>query len=114
MNADKRRYPQNEVHLIKASIHLRSSATPFCFLVGRFEIPAEISRHARPPGIEGIGRRVIPGLPVHVPGDVVDVAEVLRQAAPGVADVMEEIRSDDVAAEAPAVAVALVEQPAAA
>src|SRR5262245_52332793 len=81
---------------------------------GLFEVPPEIGGHVGAPRVEGVGRRVVLGLPGHVGRDVVDVAEILGEAAPGIADVVEEIRTEDVAAEAPAVAVALVEQPAAA
>src|SRR5262245_11656802 len=95
-------------------------ALPTCQTMSRtraadlFEVPPEIGGHVGAPRVERVGRRVVLGLPGHVGRDVVDVAKILGEAAPGIADVMEEIRTDDVAAEAPAVAVALVEQPAAA
>src|SRR5258705_12339798 len=51
-------------------------------------------------------------LPARTGRNVVDVAEIFRHAVPGIADVVEKIRADDVPAESPAVLVALVEQPA--
>src|SRR5262245_19246076 len=74
------------------------------------EIPAEILRHRGAPHIEGVLRRVVLRLPVRVARAVVDVAEVFGEAAPRIADVVEEVGADDVPAEAPAVAVALLQQ----
>src|SRR3984957_11340072 len=58
------------------------------------------------PEIERILGRVILRLPRAVGRDLVDVAEILGQAHPRVAQIVEEIRAQHVAAEAPAVLVA--------
>src|SRR6266571_7723037 len=80
--------------------------------LGWLEVNPEGLRGLRAPDVEGVFRRVVGRLPARVRRDVIDVAEVLGEAVPGIADVVEEVRADDVPAESPAVLVALVEQPA--
>src|SRR2546426_687196 len=78
--------------------------------LGRLEVHSEGFRGLGAPNVEGVFRRVVGRLPVRIRRDVVDVAEVLGQAVPRIADVVQAVRADDVPAEAPAVLVALVEQ----
>jgi hypothetical protein len=54
------------------------------------------------PDIERILGRIVCCLPIHARGDVIDVAEVLGKAVPGIAHVVEQVGADDVPPEAPA------------
>src|SRR5207248_5090760 len=65
-------------------------------------VEPEVVGHRRPPAIERVALRKIARPPGALLGDVVEVVEVLGERAPRVADVIEEVRADDVAAEAPA------------
>src|SRR5262245_51804582 len=68
----------------------------------QFAVEAKVVGNGRPPAIEGVLGGKVPRLPGAVLGDVVEVEEVLREAAPRVAVVVEEVRADHVAAHAPA------------
>src|SRR6266849_1653737 len=79
----------------------RRAATPRLGL--DLAVEPEVVGHRRPPAVEGVALRKIarlPGAPAF--GDVVEVVEVLGERPPRVADVIEEVRADDVTAEAPA------------
>ena len=71
-------------------------------LGGDFLVLSEVGRHGRPPDVERVVGGKIPGLPGAGLRDLVEVVEVLGEAAPRVADVVEEVRADDVAPESPA------------
>src|SRR5579883_3540673 len=75
----------------------------------RLEIRAEVGRRRRTPAVEGVGGRMIRGAPGAVGRDLVDVAEILGEAMPGIAQIMEEVRAEDMPAQTPAVAVAGLE-----
>src|SRR5208337_5638876 len=61
------------------------------------------------PDVEGILRRVVGGFPVEVGRDKVDAGRIFAIAAPGIADIMEIVRSEDMPSKAPAPAVAFAE-----
>src|SRR5690242_5894877 len=69
-------------------------------------VAAEILRHWRAPAIERVLGRMVAGPPRPVARDLVDVAEILGHAHPGIAHIVEEVRPQHMAAEAPAVAIA--------
>src|SRR2546427_12143435 len=96
----------------RGSTRIRSSPSRLKEILARFEIHSEGLGGLGAPNVERVFRRVVGRLPGRIRGDVVDVAEVLGEAVPGIADVVEEVRADHVPAEPPAVLVALVEQPA--
>src|SRR4026209_288451 len=75
-------------------------ATPRLAL--QLAVEAEVVGHRRPPAVERVGLREVARLPRALLGDVVEVMEVLGERAPGVAAVIEEVRADDVTAQAPA------------
>ncbi len=68
----------------------------------RFVVEGEICRRDRPPDVERVVARMVTRVPVEIRGDVVDVGRIFRIAAPGVADVVEIVRAQHVAAEPPA------------
>src|ERR1700691_5526965 len=71
-------------------------------------IDGEVHWRGWTPDIEGIMRRIVFGLPVAVGRDIVDISGIFRIAAPGVAHIMEVVRAEHMAPEAPAGAEALV------
>src|SRR6266545_698307 len=77
-------------------------------LLRRLVIEREVGRRRRPPHVERILGRVVAALPVVIDRDVVDVGGIFRVAAPRIAHVVEIVRSQHVAAEAPAGDEALV------
>src|SRR5262245_777742 len=91
---------------IVSSPALRRSRRVGLLLASLFEIADEILRHRRPPAIQRFVQRIVLRLPRAVARNAIYVAEILGQAVPRIAHVVEEVGADDVAAEAPAVAVA--------
>src|ERR1700728_1663453 len=73
-----------------------------------FIVEGEVVRRGWTPDIEGIVRRIVFGLPVAIGRNVVDVGGIFRVAAPGVAHIVEVVRAEHVAPEAPAGAEPLV------
>src|SRR5687767_4491652 len=65
-------------------------------------VQAEVLRHRRAPAVERITLREVARLPGARLGNVVEVVEVLRERAPRITDVVEEVGADHVPAEAPA------------
>src|SRR5438067_13676946 len=74
----------------------------------RFLIDDEIVRRDRPPQRHGVLGLVMLRLPLDRLRDVVDVAGVFGEAAPWILDVVEIVRAEHVATEAPAFGEALV------
>src|SRR5215211_3518142 len=74
----------------------------------RFGVLDEIVGRLGPPHRQRVLRFVIAGFPRLRLGDVVDIAGILREAAPRILHVMEIIRAQHVATETPALAVAFV------
>src|SRR5881628_173946 len=64
-------------------------------------VQAEVLGHRRTPTVERVRLGEVARLPRALLGNVVEVVEVLREAPPGVADVIEEVRADHVTAESP-------------
>src|SRR3989454_5796393 len=64
-------------------------------------VPAEVLGHRRPPAVERLRLGEVARLPRAVLGNIVEVVEVLGEAPPRVADVIEEVRADDVTSETP-------------
>src|SRR5437773_1828467 len=64
-------------------------------------VQAEVLGHRRTPTVERVRLGEVARLPRALLGNVVEVVEVLREAPPGVADVIEEVRADDVTSETP-------------
>src|SRR5262245_59929472 len=64
-------------------------------------IAAEVLGHRWAPAIERIGFGEVAGLPGARLRDVIEVVVVLGPRAPWIARVVEEVRADDVAAQAP-------------
>src|SRR5215469_9115360 len=69
----------------------------------------EILGHIRPPGIEGIVRRMIPRGPVARCRDVVDVSGIFAEASPWILHIVKVVRAEHMASQAPAFGEALVE-----
>src|SRR6185436_12673728 len=84
-----------------------------CWSVSALDLPieAKVVRHRRAPAVECVRLRKIAGLPRARIGNVIDIVEVLREAAPRIPQVEEEVRADHVPAEAPARLPALVLHP---
>src|SRR5437667_11752796 len=72
-------------------------------------IDDEIIRDGRSPDIEGVLRRMIPGLPVDRRRNEIDVVRILGEAAPWVANVTEIVGPEHMAPHAPAVRVAAID-----
>src|SRR2546426_4474756 len=64
-------------------------------------VQAEVLGHRRPPAVERVRLGEVARFPRALLGNVVEVVEVLGKAPPGVADVIEEVRADDVTSETP-------------
>src|SRR6478672_9952149 len=75
----------------------------------RLVIVNEVLGDVRPPRIEGIVRGVIPRYPVAGGGDVVDIGGIFAEASPRILHIVEVVRAEHVAAQAPAFDEALVE-----
>src|SRR6516165_3616481 len=75
----------------------------------RLVIMNEILGHIRPPGIEGIVRRMIPRGPVACCRDVVDVSGIFAEASPWILHIVKVVRTEHMASQAPAFGEALVE-----
>src|SRR5215471_5643228 len=63
---------------------------------------AEIVRQGRAPAIERVFFGEISRLPRAVLGDEIEIVEVFGEAPPRIPSIVEEIRADDVASDAPA------------
>src|SRR2546427_4085081 len=64
-------------------------------------VQAEVLGHRRTPAVERVRLGEVARFPRALLGNVVEVVEVLGKAPPGVADVIEEVRADDVTSETP-------------
>src|SRR5262245_24220404 len=74
-------------------------------------IAAEVLGHRRPPAIERVGFGEVAGLPRARFRDVIEVVVVLGPRTPRIARVVEEVRADDVATQAPAGRAPVLQQP---
>src|SRR5271154_2393586 len=77
-----------------------------CCSAGNFGVVHEVRRQIRTPQVECVLGCVVPRLPVERRRYIVDVEGILTMTAPGIADIEEVVRAQDVPARAPAAGMA--------